>query len=81
MNNDEKWQLRAAMALKGRTITSVSFMTVEEANKWDWSKRPLMINLDDGNQMIISQDDEGNDGGSIFTTFEDLPVIPTLSLR
>jgi hypothetical protein len=53
-------------------------MSKTEAEEWGWYSRPIQLNLSDGHQLLISQDDEGNDGGSVFTTYEDLPVIPTL---
>ena len=75
---DAQWKKAVADKLVGKTIKSVSFMTQVEADEWGWYKRPLQINLSDGHQLLISQDDEGNDGGSVFTTYEDLPVIPVL---
>jgi len=75
---DAQWKKAVADKLVGKAIRSVSFMTQAEADEWGWHKRPLQINLSDGHQLLISQDDEGNDGGSVFTTYEDLPVIPVL---
>ena len=75
---EAKWKKAVADKLVGKTIKSVEFMSEESAEEWMWSKRPLQILLSDGHQLIISQDDEGNNGGSIFTTYEDLPVIPVL---
>ena len=75
---DLQWKKAVADKLVGKTIKSVSFMTQSEADDWGWSKRPLQINLSDGHQLLISQDDEGNNGGSVFTTYEDLPTIPVL---
>ena len=53
-------------------------MSKDEAEEWGWYNRPIQLMLSDGHQLLISQDDEGNDGGSVFTSYEDLPIIPTL---
>jgi len=75
---ETEWKKAISNKLVGKTIKDVSFMPHDDAEEWGWYKRPIMINLSDGHQLIISQDDEGNDGGSVFTSYEDLPVIPTL---
>ena len=75
---EAKWTKAVADKLVGKTITSVEFMSVSEADEWDWYSRPLTIRLSDGHQLIISKDDEGNDGGSIFTSYDEIPTIPTL---
>ena len=75
---DHQWQKAVAHHLVGQKIVSVSFMSKTEAEEWGWYNRPIQLMLSDGHQLLISQDDEGNDGGSIFTSYKDLPIIPTL---
>lgn len=75
---EAEWVSVVASKLVGKTITGVSFMSQETADDWGWSRRPLQIDLSDGHQMLCSRDDEGNNGGSLFTTYEDLRVIPVL---
>ena len=75
---DFQWIKAVAHKLVGKEIVSVSFMSKEEAEEWGWYNRPIQLRLSDGHQLIISQDDEGNDGGSVFTSYEELPIIPTL---
>jgi hypothetical protein len=41
-----------------------------------WYSRPLAIFLDNGEHLIISADDEGNDGGAIF--YGERGILPTL---
>jgi hypothetical protein len=66
--------------LKGRTIASVRYMSKEEADGFYWDKRPLILHLDNGTMLIMSKDDEGNDGGALFyqTRNDDGGVFPTI---
>jgi hypothetical protein len=41
-----------------------------------WYKRPIVFTLNDGTHCILSADDEGNEGGSLF--YGDNGVLPTL---
>tara|TARA_R110000824_G_scaffold401717_1_gene614098 strand:+ start:1022 stop:1255 length:234 start_codon:yes stop_codon:yes gene_type:complete len=75
---EAEWTEAVADKLVGKTIQSVGFMSPEDAGEWGWHSRPIQLNLSDGHQLLVSRDDEGNDGGSVFTTYEDLPVIPVL---
>ena len=60
------WTAYAKEKLVGRTIKSLRYMTPKEADEWGWFKRPLVITLDDDTQLLLSCDDEGNDGGAMF---------------
>jgi hypothetical protein len=72
------WLQIAKDQLLGRTITEVRYMSQEEMEGMGWSHRPVIMVLDDGNAIYPSADDEGNDGGSLFTNNEDNPVLPVL---
>ena len=61
----QSWNKRMTKALVGKKITSVRYMTSEEAKESGWCKRPLLIQLNDGLTIIPLQDDESNDGGSL----------------
>ena len=61
----QDWNDRMAKVLVGKQITAVRYMTSKEANDSGWYKRPLIIELSDGTQIIPLKDDEGNDGGSL----------------
>ena len=61
----ESWNKRMTKALVGKKITSVRYMTSEEAKESGWCKQPLLIKLDDGLTIIPLADDEANDGGSL----------------
>jgi hypothetical protein len=64
--------------LKGKTIKTCRYMTDAEMQKFGWYKCPLMILFTDGTVLYASTDDEGNDGGALFTTIKGLEVIPTI---
>ncbi len=74
---DKEWN-EAVQVLVGKTIKSVEYMTEERAKEWDWYKRPIEIEFTDGTSMLLSSDDEGNDGGSAFTNIDGLQTIPSL---
>jgi hypothetical protein len=72
------WTNVAIKQLLGRKIKEVRYMTTEEAEDLDWSERPVVIVLDDGNMIYPSQDDEGNGAGALFTCDPDHPTLPVL---
>lgn len=78
---EKYWNRKAQKVLEGRTILQAFYMSEEEANEeFGWHSRPLIIELDNGTQLVISADDEGNDGGSLFYATDEEPngVLPTL---
>lgn len=77
-NYEKQWTDKAKQALVGRNIVAVEYLSQEETVGLGWSKRPIVLVLDDGDLLFPSMDDEGNNGGSLFTTKDDLPCIPTL---
>lgn len=81
MNNAElinQWNTECNKHLVGKTIKNVRYMTDEELENNFWSKRPLVIFFTDGSYIYASSDDEGNEAGALFTSFEGLDVIPTI---
>lgn len=78
MSTDANWNRIATDLLVGRTIRAVSYMTVREAEENGWTKRPVVMTLDNGLRLLASADDEGNDGGALFTTSEETPCLPVL---
>jgi len=76
---EKKWTQIATDALVGKRIVSVHYMSEDEANRSGWSKSPVVITLHDGTIIYPSMDDEGNNGGSIFTNLPgDSEILPTL---
>lgn len=57
---------RQEKLLKGKTVKQVRYLTDEEMKAMMWDKRPIAIQFDDGTVIVPMQDDEGNEGGSIY---------------
>jgi len=75
---DTRWNKIAQKQLLGKKIKAVSYMTEKEADSMGWSKRPVVIELEDGTHFFPSMDDEGNDGGALFTSDKENPTLPVL---
>lgn len=72
---EKKFTKEAKELFVGRTITSVRYMTKEEQEEMGWFYRPIVLHLDDGTLVFPVQDEEGNDGGVIFTNSETIPKL------
>jgi hypothetical protein len=68
---DEFWNKRAQV-LVGKTIKEVRYMTDEEAEEAMWYSKPLVIFFTDGTYIFPQKDDEGNDGGAIYGSHNEL---------
>lgn len=83
LNNAEQreqyWTSLAAQQLLGKKIVKVRYLSQKEASDMGWGSRPVVIQLDDGNIIYPSRDDEGNDGGALFTNDKKNSVLPVLS--
>jgi hypothetical protein len=71
-----QWSTKAKEVLKGKTIVDVRYLNDKEMEMMGWHKRPICFFLNDGTSCILSMDDEGNDGGSLF--YGQDGVLPTL---
>ena len=76
------WTEKATKNLKGATIMKVEYMSSKELEDNMWYKSPvcLLMQRPNGTKFWIypSMDDEGNDGGALFTTLKDYSCAPTL---
>lgn len=72
---EKKWTEEAKKLLMGRKIVAVRYMSKEEAEDMGWYSRGVVLQLDDGNLVFPSADDEGNNAGALFTNKGDLPVL------
>lgn len=73
-----QWAAKVREHLVGRTITDVQYLPAREQNEMMWDRSGIVLILDDGNSVYPSQDDEGNGPGALFTSFEDLPIVPVI---
>jgi len=80
MNKTEKkWTNKANNILVGKKIVKVRYMNKKECDDRYWYSRPICMQLDDGTWIYPSSDDEGNDGGALFTTSKDEYCLPVLN--
>jgi hypothetical protein len=74
----KRWTKEAAAKLKGRTITEVRYLDEKEKKALGWYRASVVLIFDDGSAVWPSADDEGNDAGALFCTWDDLEVIPVI---
>lgn len=76
------WTNKAKENLVGATIVKVEYMPKQELEDMMWYKSPICLCMKRPNGTLFwiypSMDDEGNDGGALFTTMKDYSVAPTL---
>lgn len=64
--------------LVGSKIIKVDYMSNKEADELGWSDRPIQIHLNNGAILSPQRDDEGNDGGALFTGLQKESLAPVL---
>jgi len=74
------WQDKAEKMLVGRKIVKVEWMTDKEAENNYWYSKPICMLLDDGTWIFPSSDDEGNNGGALFTTSKIENCLPVMGI-
>jgi hypothetical protein len=73
------WTKVASDQLLEKKIVAVRYMTKEEATTvCGWEARPVVLQLDDGNLIYPSMDEEGNGPGVFFTNNPDHSILPVL---
>lgn len=77
-NNIKTWSDKAEKLLVGRNIVGVRYLNDEEMQSLGWTYRAPVLILDDGALILPSSDDEGNEAGALFTTYDELPTIPVI---
>ena len=72
------WTVQAASVLEGRTIKKVRYLDEDELRSLYWGSTAIVLELDDGTLVFPSRDDEGNEAGALYTTNEDVSIVPTI---
>ena len=75
---EQYWTELTAKHLVGKKIIKVEYFPKDMMEDMMWHSRPITLHLDDGSIITPQMDDEGNDGGAMLTTFEELQVIPVI---
>ena len=57
--------------LIGRKITGIKYLDEAQARDNYLCHRPLILVLDDGSELDVQSDDEGNGGGTLVHYFHD----------
>jgi len=75
---EDHWTHEASDLLLVKKITRVRYVSPKEADDMGWTHRPVAFMLETGVWVFASMDDEGNDGGAMFTSHPDTSVLPVL---
>lgn len=75
---ETEWEKEAQKQMLGKKIIGVRYMTEDEADQRGWWSRGLIIELEGGQTIVPSKDDEGNGPGALFTNDQQNPVLPVL---
>ena len=74
----EAWGDALGAGIIGRRVTSVRYLTTDEAREIGWTESSVVITFDNGVSVYPSRDDEGNGAGALFTTINGLETIPVI---
>lgn len=61
-----KWSKTAKDTLVNKTIIDARYLTPKEAEDMGWFNSGVLIWLNDGTEILVSQDDEGNGPGALM---------------
>jgi hypothetical protein len=73
---EKAWVEDTKKVLLGKKIIGVGYLPKKFQKEWGWYNRPIVLRFDDNHFIYPSMDDEGNDGGALFTSYKELDVIP-----
>ena len=70
------WSGDATKIFKDKTVKKIEYLTDKEMDYMGWYSRAPVIVFTDNSWIIASADDEGNNGGALFTSAREMNVIP-----
>jgi hypothetical protein len=74
----DRWEKIACDQLLGKKIVKVRYLNKKDIENLGWYESAIAFQLDDGNWIFPSQDDEGNGAGALFTCNDKNPVLPVI---
>ena len=74
------WSGDATKIFKGKKVVKIRYTNKSESEELGWYQAAPVILFDDGSWILASSDDEGNDGGVLFTSSDDMPTIPSINI-
>lgn len=77
-DTERYWTNLAKVFLQGKTIKTARYMTKKEAEEFGWYHRPIIVYFTDGTDFIVQSDDEGNNGGVLNVSDEDISILPVM---
>jgi hypothetical protein len=74
----DRWEQIARQLLLNKKIVNVRYMSENEMEDMGWNVRSVAFQTEDGLWFFPSRDDEGNDGGALFTSDEKHSCLPVI---
>lgn len=74
----DRWEQIARQLLLNKKIVNVRYLSKEEMDDMGWYVRTVAFQTEDGLWFFPSRDDEGNDGGALFTSDENHSCLPVM---
>jgi hypothetical protein len=62
---ETNWTNAAIKALVGRKIVAVEYLSKETCDALDWWESGVVLILDNGSEVLVQADDEGNGPGAL----------------
>lgn len=82
MDTQQRIEKKLKDLLLDAKVIGIEYLNPHEVDEMAWDKKPICITLKTKDGAIVhlipQSDDEGNNGGAMYTNLRDMPIIPTL---